>query len=116
MFIQCTAHLAILGLFKLNQDYIVKNLCENRSKPQKKCCGKCYLKKQLKNATDNENGSSKTPTVKIEKSEVVCLLPKVLTLTPAIVFKSPSVYNPVSKAFIVMPFSSSVFHPPSISC
>jgi len=33
--------------FLLNRQYIANNLCENRSKPQMNCKGKCYLKKQM---------------------------------------------------------------------
>ncbi|MBC7923912.1 MAG: hypothetical protein H7Z75_22795 [Ferruginibacter sp.] len=35
-------------LFEFNKAYIVKNLCENRNRPQLHCGGKCYLTKQLK--------------------------------------------------------------------
>src|SRR4051812_41024421 len=33
--------------FYANQNYIAKNLCENRDKPMMHCCGKCILKKKL---------------------------------------------------------------------
>ena len=40
--------------FELRKEYIIKNLCENRFKPQLHCDGKCYLSKQLhKVAEDN---------------------------------------------------------------
>ena len=40
--------------FELRKDYIIKNLCENRFKPQLNCNGKCYLAKKLhKIAEDN---------------------------------------------------------------
>ena len=31
----------------VNYDYIVKELCENKDKPELKCNGKCHLAKQL---------------------------------------------------------------------
>ncbi len=34
------------------KDYIIKNLCENKNKPELKCNGKCYLKKMI---TENHN-------------------------------------------------------------
>lgn len=111
--IQCMAHWAVVGLFKLNQDYIAKNLCENRSKPQKKCCGKCYLRKQMKKVNGNENGSSKGQTIKIEKNEVFCLMPDNLSVTIKMFPITLSVYNPILKDFLITPFSSSLFHPPS---
>ncbi|MFN8349756.1 MAG: hypothetical protein U0X91_32450 [Spirosomataceae bacterium] len=33
--------------FQLRKEFIIKNLCENRFKPQLHCDGKCYLAKQL---------------------------------------------------------------------
>lgn len=38
----------ILVDFFANRDFIAKNLCENKDKPQLKCCGKCQLNKKLK--------------------------------------------------------------------
>jgi hypothetical protein len=40
--------------FELNKDYIVKNLCENRFKPELKCNGKCYLAKQLHKVAEDK--------------------------------------------------------------
>jgi hypothetical protein len=36
--------------YTMNQPYIAANLCENKAKPQLRCKGKCYLKKQLAKA------------------------------------------------------------------
>ena len=33
--------------FKINQEYIAKELCENREIPKMNCNGKCYLAKKL---------------------------------------------------------------------
>ncbi|MET6996476.1 hypothetical protein [Chitinophaga defluvii] len=40
--------------FYINQNYIAKNLCINRDKPQMHCNGKCSLKKKL-NEEDRKN-------------------------------------------------------------
>lgn len=40
--------------FELRRDYIVKNLCENRNRPQLNCNGKCYLAKKIAVAQENE--------------------------------------------------------------
>lgn len=53
--------------YVLNYNYIVAELCENKSKPQLKCNGKCYLAKQLaKNVSTESDTSSdkKTNTLK----------------------------------------------------
>lgn len=40
--------------FEIRRDYIIANLCVNRSKPQLKCNGKCYLAKRLAAAQKQE--------------------------------------------------------------
>ena len=53
--------------FKINQDYIAKNLCENRTKPVLKCNGKCQLVKKLKEAEKEEqNQPSQIQKQKVE--------------------------------------------------
>lgn len=37
-----------VAYFQANRAYIAKVLCENRTRPQLKCNGKCYLAKMLK--------------------------------------------------------------------
>ena len=41
--------------FKLNQDYIAQELCENKEKPELSCHGKCHLVKELKAEEEKEN-------------------------------------------------------------
>lgn len=47
--------------YAVNYNFIVKNLCENRTKPQLMCNGKCYLAKEFAKTTDNtsKQGNSK---------------------------------------------------------
>lgn len=52
--------------YRLNLDFIKKELCENKSKPQLKCNGKCYLNKQVKKA---ENNSKNLPESLKQKDE-----------------------------------------------
>jgi len=44
--------------YAINYDYIVKELCENKAKPQMKCNGKCHLMKELAKASTAENPTS----------------------------------------------------------
>ena len=48
--------------YTVNQSYIANTLCENKAKPQLRCNGKCYLKKQLAKAEtpDATNGHEKS--------------------------------------------------------
>jgi hypothetical protein len=66
---QCTAFILLLAFvastfskavivadFYANQDYIAKNLCENRANPNMHCCGRCMLRKRLnKDANQEQN-------------------------------------------------------------
>ncbi len=63
----------IVCSFYANQDYIAKNLCENRTKPKSCCAGKCQLRKKLNKDTNedkqsNERKSSKESEVLSSKS------------------------------------------------
>lgn len=42
-----TYHVLVYLNYYVNYDYYVNVLCENKDKPEKKCNGKCHLKKQL---------------------------------------------------------------------
>jgi hypothetical protein len=46
------------SFFKLNQPTIELTVCVNKSKPLKKCHGKCYLKKKLLEQKNNQNNST----------------------------------------------------------
>ena len=40
--------------YQINYTYISSVLCENKNKPDTHCEGKCYLKKELKKAAEQE--------------------------------------------------------------
>ena len=40
--------------FKINQEFIAKELCENKDVPKMNCNGNCYLAKQLKAEEEKE--------------------------------------------------------------
>lgn len=54
IFLQPVSKAAIFISFKLNQEYIAKNLCENKDKPKMHCNGNCQLMKDLKKAEKQE--------------------------------------------------------------
>lgn len=43
--------------YVINYDYITKELCENKEKPEMECNGKCHLKKELADASESENST-----------------------------------------------------------
>lgn len=44
--------------YAIRYDYISKELCENKSKPELLCNGKCYLTKEIAKNTDNTSKSA----------------------------------------------------------
>ena len=54
MVLQVFYQYTIMASFYANQSAIAAALCENTDKPQLKCEGKCFLKKQLKKADKQE--------------------------------------------------------------
>jgi hypothetical protein len=47
--------------WKANQTNITQQFCENKDKPKMKCCGKCYLKKQLNKIEKSDDNKKSTP-------------------------------------------------------
>ena len=100
-----------VAYYRVNQDYIAKNLCENRDKPMLNCNGQCYLAKQLKAAEEKEQKSNaerleKMPEVVLAFQSIQALFTASFLQIPIIEdhFPTPSfVYSSESKGF---------FHPP----
>ena len=100
-----------VAYYRVNQDYIAKNLCENRDKPMLDCNGQCYLAKQLKAAEEKEQKSN---SERLEK------MPEVVLAFQAIqpIFSASFVPVPVvedhfaTPAFVLSDDSKGLFHPP----
>lgn len=54
--------------FKINQGYIAKTLCVNRSRPWMHCNGRCYFMRKIKAAEENEK--KQTEKDNLNRSEV----------------------------------------------
>ena len=108
--LQTFSQVVIVADYYANKDYIAKNLCENRDKPQMHCEGKCCLKKKLA-----QQGKDQAPSPRNQRSEQVVNLfcadtrfevkHYVPVLSAAIYFS----YNDLHTAS----FHHSVFHPPA---
>ena len=100
-----------VAYYRVNQDYIAKNLCENRDKPMMNCNGQCFLAKQLKAAEEKEQKSN---SERLEK------MPEVVLAFQSIqpIFLALFVQIPVAEDhFATVSFVSSndpkgFFHPP----
>jgi hypothetical protein len=109
LFTQSFSKWLIVAEFRLNQDYIAKNLCINRNKPKMHCNGKCQLMKKLAAEEEQNTSGNNSQTVKItsglfmQKAPVIALV----ALLP-----DPPSYG---RVFLIQNSSSpkrSVFHPP----
>lgn len=74
LLVHTLGHVVVYFAYQANIQYIATNICENRTKVESDCDGKCYLKKQLAEvntqAPENENANNETlPRVKIDKTE-----------------------------------------------
>lgn len=109
---QGVAHYSVIALYELRKDYIVRNLCENRDNPALNCCGKCYLKKQLKKV-DERNDDTKQTSFKIEKQEAVAyILPAQGILQLPVTGYQEKVYTPGQQDMNGYHPVLSIFRPP----
>lgn len=115
LFAQCTLSLGIVGYYEVNKAYIARTLCENRAKPELKCCGRCYLRKQLKKADNPNTTSSPKAPVKQEKAEgIAFILPHALPELQARILSDASARRtPVGQHLYPAGYFAAVFHPPS---
>ena len=112
---QCLVHLGLWGYYEANKAYIAQNLCENRNQPKKNCCGKCYLRKQMKKVEDG-SGTSKKGQVKTEKSEVTeFVVTDRFTTPPAHSFPVFPLNTPVTGNFHGCDLLADIFHPPGVA-
>jgi hypothetical protein len=100
--------------FELKKDFIIKNLCENRFKPQLKCNGQCYLAKKLhKIAEDNATKETQKQGQSMKK-----IMEEVFETTPLFSYDL-MVKNLTEKSIYSYQFAHyqsivfSIFHPPA---
>jgi hypothetical protein len=102
----------IYTAFLINQDYIAKNLCENRNAPEKKCCGKCQLEKRMTGEAQNQD--AQLPSLLKSIDEITLIHSQ----TSAIQFKSFFSYSflfpePIEVSHYT--FVNRIFRPPCIA-
>jgi hypothetical protein len=100
--------------FELRKDFIIKNLCENRFKPQLNCNGQCYLAKKLyKIAEDNATKETQKQGQSMKK-----IMEEVFETTPLFscdlmikLLTEKSIYSYQLAHY--QSFAFSIFHPPA---
>jgi hypothetical protein len=94
--------------YAFNKTFITKEFCVNKAKPEMKCNGKCYLKKQLAQQEEKQNNNP----VSFEK------LPDIFWAANTFDFSQqlfPVTIHQFSNSPILQfsNFPNSFFHPPS---
>jgi hypothetical protein len=69
IFTQTISKVIIIINFQLNQEYIAKNLCEQKEKEDNCCQGSCHLKKKLAEEDKKTESTSNAGKIKFEKNE-----------------------------------------------
>ncbi len=102
-----------VAYYRVNQDYIAKNLCENRDKPMLNCNGQCYLAKQLKAVEEKEQKSN---SERLEKMpEVVLAFQAIRPVFSCAFFQISPVENHFNTLdFILSNEAKGLFHPPRV--
>jgi hypothetical protein len=100
-----------LAEYALNKAYIAQTLCENKSKPELRCEGKCHLAKAIAKANDAGDKESKPVALKINfDNDYSYLNPAIV---PAEHLQNP---NALLKLVAVAPCTTAmgadIFHPP----
>jgi hypothetical protein len=110
---QCAVQLGVLAWYELNKDFIAKNLCENRNRPDIGCNGKCQLSKQLKKADPHDEHSTGKESGKNLRAEWIDLLvAETVFIRPRAAYNL-HVYTPVVQHMFGYTPLVSVFHPPA---
>jgi hypothetical protein len=99
--------------FKMNQDYIAKNLCENRARPRLRCNGKCHLVKSMQATNEQDKKQpSKYSKHTFEVAYYFRKNPIIVTHPTAFFVKKQDL---VASYLMEMhsSFLTDIFHPPS---
>lgn len=100
--------------YAINYEYITKELCENKAQPETGCNGKCHLKKELAEASEDETPISNEK--KSSHSEIEILFFNDIS---ELTFKTIATINRNIVAshysnFYNSVYTNAVFHPPLV--
>ena len=108
---QTFSHWFMVMGFKMNQDFIAKNLCENRYQSKLNCKGNCVLMKKLKQQEKEEQRSP--VTVRLELSTIVISSRSFFANVDFTSVFIPKSYLPLFNTGKPVGRTASVFHPPA---
>jgi hypothetical protein len=109
--LQTFSQVVIVAQYYAQKDFIARNLCENRSKPQLHCNGKCCLRKKLA-----KEGREQAPSPRNQKEEQVVNLffaNNFIEIRPLLsVVTADDYFN--RNDLRTFSFHHPVFHPPTV--
>jgi hypothetical protein len=111
LLIQTFSRSIIYVSFKINQDYISANLCENRNAPEKHCCGKCQLEKRLKQ--DEQNQNSQLPS-SLKDFNMIQLFNEESQNYNLFYFLTCEILFQTEDENLILIHPDEIFHPPSL--
>ena len=95
--------------YELNKDFIAKELCINRDKPQLNCNGKCFLTKKIAEAEKKQESNERKTQKDLSQQTMLISSFKVAFFNHSIK-KSFPIYR---KDYSIT-FYTAIFHPPQI--
>lgn len=98
----------------INYDYIVKELCVNKAKPEMKCNGKCHLMKELAKASEKEAPISSDKKSTHHDFEVLFFENKFFSIKSNCEFIADSELNSAYNNLYSFKKSNLIFHPPIV--
>jgi len=93
--------------FKMNQDYVVQELCVNRNDPASRCLGKCYLRKEFKKT---ESKSNQFQSYSKEKAELFFVE---VMQTIKSCFLEVAIHVAAYRFHLLCKVTADIFHPPA---
>jgi hypothetical protein len=113
LFVKAMVVPALFVNYELRKDFIIKNYCINKDRPELHCDGKCYLAKQLK-AAEQQDEQQATNTFLSKVFEVETKFPSVSFVFDPIVSALIKTHSFYQEADISRIRVTGVFHPPQV--
>lgn len=98
--------------FKLNQDYIAKNICENRYRPKLNCKGNCVLMKKLREEEKKEQNAP--ANLKLEITSIILSSKSFFAITETPVFVLTTSSRSAENSGKPVDRTADIFHPPAV--
>ena len=104
--------------YVINYDYIVKELCENKEKPELQCNGKCQLMKEMAKAAEEESANDKSNSSDKKTTQTTIEILFFEEIKPLVANQLTSQTNSkISKLYSnLYSYNAgfSIFHPPAV--